>query len=120
LDRLSLGDYDLAHDPGGGRGHFGVDFIGRHFEQRLVLLDTLAGLLQPLADGAFGHALAKLGHLDLGGHTTSFSGTPTAKSAQAAAVGAGAMERQSPKPSGAAASIYIPLDGARCTGRSVS
>ena len=33
--------------PGGGRGHLGVDLVGRHLEQRLVGRDRLADLLEP-------------------------------------------------------------------------
>src|ERR687890_336715 len=39
LDRLVLGDQDLAEDAGGRRGDLGVDLVGRDLEERLVDLD---------------------------------------------------------------------------------
>jgi hypothetical protein len=64
----AFGHCDLAHNTGGRRRHLGIDLVGGDFEQRLILLDTLARLLEPLPNRPFSHALAKLRHLDIGGH----------------------------------------------------
>ena len=45
--------------------NLGVDFVGGDFEQRLVALDFIAGLFQPLGDGALEDAFAHLGHDDV-------------------------------------------------------
>ena len=59
--------------PAAGDGHLGVDLVGRDLDERLVDLDRVADLLEPLEDRAFGHRFAHLGHGDLrrssrGGH----------------------------------------------------
>ena len=59
---LALGGDELRDHAGPGRGNFGIDLVGRNFAQRLVLLDAVALLDQPLGDGAFDHALAHLRH----------------------------------------------------------
>ena len=51
----------------GGRGHLGVDLVGGDLDQRLVGVDAVAHLLQPLEDRALGDRLAHLGHGDLNG-----------------------------------------------------
>ena len=48
LDGLALLDEDLRHRARRGARHLGVDLVGRDLEQRLVGLDRLALLLQPL------------------------------------------------------------------------
>ena len=48
--------------PADRRRHLGVDLVGRHLEQRLVLGDLVADLLEPLRDRALGDGLAELGH----------------------------------------------------------
>ena len=48
--------------PGDGRGHLGVDLVGRDLEQRLVGVDVLADLLEPAGDRAFRDRLPQLGH----------------------------------------------------------
>ena len=48
------------------RRDLGVDLVGDDLEERLVLGDVVAGLLEPLADRPLGHALAELGHRHLG------------------------------------------------------
>ncbi len=53
---------------GGGRGDFGVNFVGGDFEQRLVALDFVAGLLEPLGDGSFEDRFPHLGHDDICRH----------------------------------------------------
>ena len=40
VDRLALGHEDLGEHAGAGRGHLGVDLVGRHLEQRLVGVDV--------------------------------------------------------------------------------
>ena len=60
----SFGDQDLGHHARGRRGHLGVDLVGRYLEERLVELDTLALLLQPLEDRSLDDRLAELRHLD--------------------------------------------------------
>ena len=64
----AFGDFDFLQDAGGGRGDFGVDFVGGDFEQRFVALDFVAGLLQPLGDGALDDGFAHLGHDDVSWH----------------------------------------------------
>ena len=58
-----------------GRRHLGVDLVGRDLEQRLVGLDLLADLLQPLRDRPLGDGDAHLRHDDVdcgsGGHDSS-------------------------------------------------
>ncbi len=66
VDRLALGHADLEHHATRGRGHLGVDLVGRHLEERLVLGDGVAHLLEPSGDGALGHRLTQLRHHDLG------------------------------------------------------
>ncbi len=43
----------------------GVDLVGDDLEQGFVLVDMIAGLLEPLADRPLGDALAELGHRHL-------------------------------------------------------
>ena len=47
-DGLAFLHQHLGEHAGGGRRNLGVHFVGRDLEQRLVALDVLAGLLQPL------------------------------------------------------------------------
>src|SRR5947208_13275876 len=64
-DRLPFLHLDLRQHAGHGRRDLSVDLIGRDLEQRLVPLDFLANLLEPLADRALGDRLAHLGHEDV-------------------------------------------------------
>ena len=59
---LAFGDDQLANRARDRRGHFGVDLVGRHLDERFVLLDAVAGLLEPARDRPFGHRLAQLRH----------------------------------------------------------
>ena len=59
---LAFSNLDFLQHTGGRRGNFGVDLVGGDFEQRLVALDLVTGLLEPLGDGAFENAFAHLGH----------------------------------------------------------
>ena len=67
LDRLALGDEDLGDDALAGARNLGVDLVGRDLEQRLVLGDRLARLLEPLRDRSLRDRDTHLGHhhLDL-------------------------------------------------------
>ena len=60
-------DEDPDERAGDGRGHLGVDLVGRDLEQRLVGLDLVADLLVPLEHRSLGHRIAHLGHGDLHG-----------------------------------------------------
>src|SRR2546427_648654 len=61
-DGLALRDLDLEKRPGDGRGDLGVDFVGRDLEDRLVALDRIPDLLEPLGDGPLGDRFPHLGH----------------------------------------------------------
>ena len=67
LDRLALGDEHLGDDPLSRARDLGVDLVGRDLEQRLVLGDRLARLLEPFRDRPLRDRDAHLGHhhLDL-------------------------------------------------------
>ena len=69
-DRLALLGADLGDRAGDRRRHLGVDLVGRHLEQRLVLGDGVADLLEPLRDRALGDGLTELGKGHVG-HTGS-------------------------------------------------
>jgi len=45
--------------------HFGVDLVGRHLEERLVLCDGVADIFQPADDGSLRNRLAELRHRDV-------------------------------------------------------
>ena len=55
-------DLDVLQRAGGRRGNFSINLVGGDFEQRLVALDFLARLLQPLGNGSFKDRLPHLGH----------------------------------------------------------
>src|SRR6185436_16103355 len=57
---------DLAQGPLERRRDLRVDLVGHDLDQRLVLGDMIARLLQPLPDRPLGDALAELGHRHLG------------------------------------------------------
>ena len=65
LDGCAFRDLDLGEDAGDGRGNLGVDLVGGDLEERLVVLDGVADLLEPLGDGAFEDGLAHLRHDDI-------------------------------------------------------
>ena len=69
LHRLTLLHEDLCDDSLGGARHLGIDLVRRDLEQRLVPLDRLADLAEPLRDRSLGHGDAHLGHHDLGLHS---------------------------------------------------
>jgi hypothetical protein len=68
---LAFADFDLLQHASGRGGNFRVDLVGRYFEQRLVALDLITRLLEPLGDGAFENAFAHLGHYDVHCHLRS-------------------------------------------------
>ena len=63
--RAFLGQ-DLAQHPLERRRDLGVDLVRDDLDQRLVLGDVVARLLEPLPDRPLGDALAELGHRHLG------------------------------------------------------
>ncbi len=65
-------DLDLEQRAGDGGGDLGVHLVGRDLEDRLVALDLVADLLQPLGDRPLGDRLSHLGHDDFGGHGPPF------------------------------------------------
>ena len=67
-DGGAFGDFDFLQNAGGGRGNFGVNLVGGDFEKRFVALDLVAGLLQPLGNGALDDGFAHLGHDDVSRH----------------------------------------------------
>ena len=66
IDGLALRHQDLGEVTAGRRRHLGVDLVGRDLEQRLVSVDLVADLLEPLRDRALGDGLAELRHGDVG------------------------------------------------------
>src|SRR5207302_10503274 len=52
LNGISFGNLDFLKHAAGGRGDFGVDFVGGNLEQRFIALDLVTGLFQPLGDGS--------------------------------------------------------------------
>src|ERR687897_700072 len=74
VDGVALLHEDLRQHAAHGRRHFGVDLVGGHLEERLVLCVLLADLLEPLGDRALGDRLTELRHLDVGHRAWSFRG----------------------------------------------
>ena len=62
VDGVALVGEDLGQGAARGRGHLGVDLVGRDRDDRLVLGDLVPGLLVPLEDRPLGDRLAHLGH----------------------------------------------------------
>src|SRR5205823_10033946 len=54
----------LDEHAGGGRRDFGIRLVRRDFDERLIALDPLAGLHQPLHHRAFDDRFAELRHRD--------------------------------------------------------
>ena len=66
-DRVAGLREDLGDGAGRGRGHLGVDLVGRDLDDRLVRLDRVADLLGPLEHDALGDRLAHRRHHDVDG-----------------------------------------------------
>ena len=66
--RLAFGDFDFLEHASGRRRNFRIHLVGGDFKERLVAVDLVAGLLQPLGDRAFKNAFAHLGHDDVDSH----------------------------------------------------
>ena len=64
-DGRPLLDEDLLEHALEWRRNLGIDLVGDDLEERLVLGDVVARLLEPLADRPLGDALAELGHRHL-------------------------------------------------------
>ena len=74
LDGLAFGHPNNEQYTLCRRRDLRVNLIGDDLDQRLILGDGLARLLQPLADRAFRDGLAKLRHRDVGGHDSISAG----------------------------------------------
>ena len=68
LHGRAFGNLDVLQHAGSWGGNFGVHFIGGDLEERFVALYFVAGLLQPLGDGALKDGLAHLRHDDVSRH----------------------------------------------------
>src|SRR6185437_562872 len=80
----------IPHDDFGDgarhlRGNLGVDLVGHHLEERVVLLDLIALLDQPALDGPFRYGLTELRHLDRSCHALLFLVLPLSVADQYAA-----------------------------------
>src|SRR5207253_3051790 len=62
--RLALTDGALHELALERRGDLGLDLVGHVLDYRLISLDEVAFLFEPLVDGALGYGLAELRHLD--------------------------------------------------------
>ena len=63
--RLAVLCGNRAEHPGGGRGHLDRHLVGLELHQWLINGDSVAGMLEPLADRCFGDRLPERGHADL-------------------------------------------------------
>src|SRR5262249_4943930 len=70
-DRVALFRQNLGHHASRGRPDFGVNFVGRNFQQRLVSLHRIADLLQPFNDSSLSNGLPHLRHQDISSHSSS-------------------------------------------------
>ena len=64
----TLGHLDLGQDPCGRRRHLQRHLVGLELEQRLIDVDRIAGLLEPLTDSCLGHRFTERRHRDLDRH----------------------------------------------------
>src|SRR5690606_14141167 len=67
-DGLPLAYINLQQHAAGRGWNLGVHFVRADFQQRLILADCVALLLQPFADRSLDHTLAKLRHDDFAFH----------------------------------------------------
>jgi hypothetical protein len=65
-DRFPVFCGNFRQHAGGRSRHLDRHLVGFEFDQRLVDSDRFARLLEPLADGRFGHRLAKRRYPDFG------------------------------------------------------
>ena len=65
VDRVAFLDADLGERSGHRRRHLGVDLVGRHLEERLVLGDRVTDRFEPLGDRSFGDRFAELRERDV-------------------------------------------------------
>src|SRR5262249_1144404 len=70
LHRGSLGDFDLFENARCWSGNLSINFVGGDLKKRLVTLDFITRLLEPLGDSAFENRLAYLGHDYVSWHGT--------------------------------------------------
>ena len=61
-DGCALGEFDLGQRTGGWRRDLRVHLVGGYLKERLVSLELVANLLEPLGDGAFGDGFPHLRH----------------------------------------------------------
>ena len=64
LHGLAFLDQNVLNHTRSRRWNFGVDFVGGNFEQRLVTLNLVTLLLEPLRNRAFKNTFPHLGHDD--------------------------------------------------------
>ena len=64
-DRVAVLHRYIGEHTGGRRRHFQCDLVGFKFDQRLVHCHRVARLLEPFADGRFGHRFAEGGHANV-------------------------------------------------------
>ena len=69
-DRLAILGDDFHEHAGRRRVHFDGDLVGLEFDQGLVRLHHIAGLLVPAADGGLGDGFAQGGHADFSSHAS--------------------------------------------------
>ena len=67
-DGRSRLDEDIAKHARSRRRYFDGDLVGFEFDERLVGIDRLSGLLEPLAYGRLRHAFTKRGNANLDRH----------------------------------------------------
>ncbi len=65
VDGVAFLHPDLGEHAGHRRRHLGVDLVGRHLEQRLVVGDGVTDVLEPLRDGALGDRFTELWERDV-------------------------------------------------------
>jgi hypothetical protein len=67
-NRFAFLGHDFAEYTGRRRVDFERDLVSFKLDQRLIRLDGIARLLEPLADRGFGDAFAEGWNADFGGH----------------------------------------------------
>ncbi len=82
LDGRAFGYLNILQHTGSRRGNLRIHLIGRNLKQRLVALNFVAGLLQPLGNCAFDDGFAHLRHHNVSRHS-SFHSAPRSREANA-------------------------------------